>query len=196
MAILDYWEQKKADDIMKAAERKVQEMKGKTEDVKRLTKLIGFAEARMTSIQDPTGKGMQDYLPTLARRQDILDAVYKDMIGDTQNYFGDLDHRIIRYAWEWEALNDRQRQKILTSYPWMHEELISQELPGAVNDEWYEPLTDIYEAMTPKEQSYFTPADRMTMQCLIELRGVSNQPVYLNRATGEVLHRPSILATL
>ncbi len=153
------------------------DINGLTARVKNLLRLIDVSDSRNSE----SGNTNRKFQPKQARRLEELIKVRSELMSKPAEYFGTLDHSIVRMTYEFESLNDRQQRAILSQYKWMHQELTLQDedIPALENDVWHQPLQNVYDSMNPNEKAHFTPAQKMSINSHSELKGVSTQPVYV-----------------
>ena len=178
---MSYEEKMKRQQLQDNHNQEMDALDGMTARVKALKKKVEEASQRTYGIHDSATGNELLYNPRLARRAQALKPIREKLQEKT---FGTLDHDVIRKGYELESLNERQQKTVLTQYKWMADEMDREaELPGLERDEWHYPLQESFEKLSEKEQSHFTPQERMPMVSHEELKGMDTQPTFVNGDT-------------
>ncbi len=178
---MDWNQQTELNSLEKKQQLEREALQGLTSRVKTLKQKLKEADSLKSEYRRNAATGAAfSYNPKGARRMDELRKVRSQLMADPSIYFGTLDHAVVRKSWQYESLNDRQRTAIQKQYSWMVDELIEEELPAIVNDEWYLPLKEAFDALTEREQEHFSPGERFTMELFEELRGATQQPRFVD----------------
>ncbi len=177
----DYEKQQALKKIEQDKQDALDRMNGVTSKVKSLKYKIQVADGRTN--QSTVNDGYAKFNPRDARRLSELAKVRAGLMEDSTNYFGTLDHAVVRKSYEFESLNKRQQNAILAQFKWIYEEMEQEELPTIAKDEWYYPLQVEYEKLSEKEQANFEPMEHMTMVSYEELQGADIQPVWAVTST-------------
>ena len=172
-----------------------EELEGLTTKVKDLKALVGVAGERTNGLRDYALSQDFAYNPKEARLREVLGDVRKELTGTPSEFFGVLDHGVVRTQYEYSALNDRQKKTVLKNYPWMVEELTvgSETPPQMEKDKWESPLQNKFDALSKEEKAHFSAIERSTILDYTELAGAEKQPTYIGYDGTGVQHRNSIL---
>ena len=146
--------------------------------VAHLKRKIEAYKTRSNQTQSNDGKGSQVLDPKGAYELQEFSKVREGLMSDTKNYFGTLDHAVIRTHAEFSSLNSRQKKLVQAQYPWMIDELTED---TAFNEKleavkWVNPLQEAYDKLDEKEQQWITSADQFSIIYALEIPNVANQP--------------------
>ncbi len=179
---MTYEEKIAKEKLEKQHQENLDALNGVTAKVKSLKSKVLVAENRTNSIMFTNGE--REFNPRGARQSIAQSKIRESLMQDQSLYFGTLDHAIPRTTYEYESLNSRQQALVQKQYPWMIEELRDEPIPATLKDEWSLPLEDAFSKLSKKEQSNFSPMERMTMVSYEELVGADAQPVYVEDGAG------------
>jgi len=179
---MTYEERMAKEKLEKQHQENLDALNGVTAKVKSLKSKVKVAENRTNSVMFTNGE--REFNPRGARQSIERSKIRESLIQDQSLYFGTLDHSIPRTSYEYDSLNARQQELIQKQYPWMIEELSDEPIPATLKDEWNLPLEDAFSKLSEKEQSNFSPMERMTMVSYEELVGADVQPVYVEAGAG------------
>lgn len=180
------------EELARKHQKEQDELLGMTNKVRDLKARLAESHHRKNPIR--IGGITLKYAPKDARRRMVLNEVRDGLMGDPAAYFGTLDIRPIRKAYEFESLNERQRKQVATSYHWMIDEMdtVAVTPPKMLTDKWITPLLFQLNSLTEKEQSHFRADEKFFMSLFEELEGAAMQPVWINGLVVETL--PSIMS--
>ena len=179
---MGYYEKLEEKELKAKQAKEMQDLKDKnkgfTPAVRKLKNQLVEMDSRAVVKQMNNVGGFLRYDPKDARQLQGQLKVRAELMSDSSKFFGTLDHEVIRKSYQYEALNDRQRKTILAQYKWQYEEMEPAEIPAIELDVWVNPLQDIYDTLTEKELTHFTPVHRMSIMLYKELKGRMKQPIY------------------